>query len=469
VSWQIIVAIVELFWVGVAAIWILLEKRSPTATLAWIFGLIFLPFLGIFVYLMLGPRRLRRKRMRRLRAVRRTSDDAGRFFARAPDPERRRIAQLIRLAAHKDGFPATTSRTVDIYTTGDGCFDAILEAIRGAKHHVHLEYYIYEPDTTGTAIRDALIERARAGVEVRLLFDYLGSPRLSKRWLAPFVEAGGQHASFNRLRLGFGNRMNFRTHRKIVVVDGSIGFTGGMNVHDDESAKVRGKEAWRDTHVRMTGNSVRGLQRTFLEDWHFATDKPPPVVPEYFPDQESGPTPTQIVSSGPDHEAFAIAKVYFAAIAMARERVWLTTPYFVPDEALLFALATAAQRGVDVHLLLSERTDSRWVDAAGRTYHDVLLGQGVKIHLFGPPMVHAKTLVVDNDIAMIGTANFDNRSLRLNFEVMAAFYDDKVAGELADAFHADVAKSKALHIRDTRRPFLERLFEATARLLSPQL
>jgi cardiolipin synthase A/B len=471
VTWPTILAIVELVWVVLAAIWILLEKRTPTATLAWIFGLAFLPVVGVFVYMFLGPRRLRRKRLKRLSALQKVTDNAARYFARAPDPEKRRIAQLMRLAAHKDGFPASTVHAVELYTSGAECFRAIIEAIRTATHHVHVEYYIFDPDQTGTLIRDALVERARAGVEVRLLCDAIGSGRLRRPFLAPLIEAGGQFQFFNPIRMErlFGtSRINFRTHRKIVVVDGRIGFTGGINVHDHENADVNGAEAWRDTHLRLEGNAVRGLQRTFLEDWYFACEKAC-AEPEYFPEMEAGPIVTQIVASGPDQDAFAIAKVYFSAIAMARERVWLTTPYFVPDEALLFALATAAQRGVDVHLLLSERTDSRWVDAAGRTYAELLLSQGVKVHLYGPPMIHAKTLIVDQDIAIVGTANFDNRSLRLNFEVMAVVYDGAFNTRLGEVFQADLAKAKPRHLREARRPFLERLFEATARLLSPQL
>jgi cardiolipin synthase len=430
-----------------------------------------LPIVGAFVYLMIGPRRLRRKRLKRLRAVAAINKTGAAVFPEVPEPERRRIAQLMRLAAHRDGVPPGTARSLALYGSGAETFTAIEEAIRGAKHHVHVEYYIFEPDRTGTRIRDALVERARAGVEVRLLVDAMGSPRVSRKFVAPLLAAGGEFARFNPpqiLALFLGRRwLNFRTHRKIVVVDGAIGFTGGINVHDDENRDVR-PDAWRDTHLRIEGVAVRGLQRTFLEDWHFATQKTPVAAP-YFLDQPAGPHAVQIVASGPDSDALNIAKVYFAAIAGARERVWLTTPYFVPDDALLAALITAAGRGVDVTLVLSARTDSRWVDAAGRSYYDELIRAGVKIHLYGPPMVHAKTLLVDQDIAMVGTANFDSRSLRLNFEVMAIVYDVHLADKLDAAFRADVAVSKKVTLRDTREPFPTRLFEATARLLAPQL
>ena len=470
-SFELAFTVVEIAWVVIASCWVLLEKRSPTATLAWIFGMALLPIVGAFVYLLIGPRRLKRKRLKRLRAVAAISKTGAAVFPEVPEPERRRIAQLMRLAAHRDGVPPGTARSLTLYGSGAETFTAIEEAIRAAKHHVHVEYYIFEPDRTGTRIRDALVERARAGIEVRLLVDAMGSPRVRRKFVAPLLAAGGEFARFNPpqiLALFLGRRwLNFRTHRKIVVVDGGVGFTGGINVHDDENRDVR-PDAWRDTHLRIEGVAVRGLQRTFLEDWHFATEKTPDAA-TYFPDQAAGQHAVQIVAYGPDSDALNIAKAYFAAIAGARERVWVTTPYFVPDDALLAALITAAGRGVDVSLLLSTRTDSRWVDAAGRSYYDELIRAGVKIHVYGPPMVHAKTLLVDQDIAMVGTANFDNRSLRLNFEVMAIAYDVRLADELAAAFTADVAISKKVKLRDTREPFPARLFEATARLLSPQL
>jgi cardiolipin synthase len=295
---------------------------------------------------------------------------------------------------------------------------------------------------------------------------------MKRAFLAPLFEAGGEVARFNAPRLARvlrGRRwFNFRTHRKIVVVDGRIGFTGGINVHDAENRDVRGADAWRDTHVRLEGPVVRGLQRVFLEDWQFATERAP-IVPAYFPDEPSGHHAAQIVVSGPDSDALAIAKVYFAAMTQARQRIWLTTPYFVPDEPFVAALLTAAGRGVDVSLLLSARSDSRWVDAAGRSYFDVLLRAGVKIHLYGPPMAHAKTVIVDDDIAMVGTANLDNRSLRLNFEVIAVIYDVDVTEKLAAMFRADVAHSRKVTRREVREGLPARLFEAIARLFAAQL
>ena len=470
-TWRFAFSVLEIAWVIGASCWIILEKRSPTATLAWIFGLAVLPLIGGLVYVFIGPRRIERKRIRRLSRIAVVTRDAVPLLSGAPSPEQRRIAQLMRLATHRQGIPPSTARSAVLYTTGAATFAAVIAAIAAARHHVHLEYYIFEPDTTGTRVRDALIERARAGVQVRLLLDAIGSFHARGKFLAPLVAAGAEVATFNSAvvaALPTRRWMNFRTHRKIVVVDGTIGFCGGINIHDEENLEVTGPKAWRDTHLRIEGDAVHGLQLVFLEDWAFASGSAL-ASKEYFPDGEGGPHTVQIVASGPDGDAFAIAKVYFACIATARARVLLTTPYFVPDDALLAALMTAAARGVDVQLLVSKRSDSRLVDAAGRSYFDELLRSGVKIYQYGPPMVHAKTLVVDDDLAIVGTANFDNRSLRLNFEVCAVLYDAGLAAELAAAFTTDLGAAQPVQLLDVRGRLPGRLFEATARLFSPQL
>jgi cardiolipin synthase A/B len=470
VTWKFVFSAVEIAWIVGASCWILLEKRSPTATLAWIFCLAVLPIVGSLVYIYLGPRRIERKRIVRLTRIADVTRDAVPYLTVAPSPERQHIGQLMLLATHRDGIPPSTARTVELYTTGAATFGAIIAAIGAARHHVHLEYYIYEPDTTGTRVRDALIERARAGVEVRLLVDSIGSLHARGAFVAPLIAAGAKVGYFNTAlgaALPGRHLINFRTHRKIVVVDGTVGFCGGINIHDDENLEVKGDKAWRDTHLRIEGDAVRGLQLIFLEDWAFST-RESVASKAYFPDSEGGEHYVQVVASGPDGDAFAIAKVYFACIATARERVWLTSPYFVPDDALLAALVTAAARGVDVHLLVSKRSDSRLVDAAGRSYFDELLRSGVKIHQYGPPMVHAKTLVVDDDVAIVGTANFDNRSLRLNFEVVVMLYGEALATQLGDIFRGDLARSLPVSLLDAKR-LPGRLFEAAARLLSPQL
>ena len=306
-----------------------------------------------------------------------------------------------------------------------------------AQRHVHLEYYTWEPDRIGTRFRDLLCDKASSGVEVRLLVDAIGSAWLGRRFVRPLQEAGAQFARFNPISLARlrPDLINFRTHRKIVVCDGRVGFTGGINICDEHAATVTGARAWRDTHLRLEGPPVGDLQLAFLEDWHFATGRAP-CTRDYFPARDSRATGpwVQILASGPDEDSYAIEKFCFAAIAGAQRRVLVTTPYFVPNEPLLLALTTAALRGVNVQILVPQRSDSRLVTAAARSYFEELVRVGVRVHEYASSMLHAKTLVVD-DLALVGTANMDNRSFRLNFEVAAALFDEGTA----DAVGRDVS------------------------------
>jgi cardiolipin synthase len=474
----------EVIWILGITAWLLLERRSPVATIAWILALAALPVVGVPVYLMVGPRRLERKKLRMAMARRARALHLGAWERMErmewQDPGRATFpVQLARLATRLDVAPAETARSVTFYVEGDPCFDAMIGAIGAARHHVHAEFYIFRAGRVAERIRDALAERARAGVEVRLLVDAAGSSSLSGRFLAPLLEAGGEVEWFNPVLFGRLQRPvpNFRSHRKILVVDGAIGFTGGMNVTDEHSRAASGIDSWRDTHVRLEGAAVHGLQLTFIEDWAFSSGRPVISPSEgpierlrlFFPEQAPGPHPVQVVASGPDQADSAIESLYFAAIAGARERVWITTPYFVPSEPLSEALTTAALRGVDVQLIVPVRTDSRLADAAGTTFHDALLEAGAKVYLYGPPMIHAKTCVVDDAIGIVGTANFDNRSFRLNFEVLAAFYGGEPVDQLAAAFLADRAKASRLSKREGKGPILRRLVASAARLLAPQL
>lgn len=465
-----------LLWIALVAVGLILERRSPAATLAWLLALLFMPYFGFLVYLLFGPRRLRRRRLRYGRARDRLIQSTPRLrqdrAALTGFSDARLERQLALLLERLGQGAPTPAIRVTLLETGDACFQAIEAAIEAATHHVHLEYYMWRPDRVGTRLRDLLIEKARAGVEVRLLLDAIGSDRTRNRFLRPLRDAGGMTAWFNpiglhRLRLRY---VNFRTHRKIVVCDGRTGFTGGINVSDDHSASWGGVDAWRDTHLRIEGEPVHRLQFIFLEDWYFATDHAP-FAPEFFPDdpQAADGAWSQVVESGPDNNRHAIAKFYFAAIAGARRRIALATPYFVPNEALTAALVTAALRGVEVRVLAPKRSDSRLVTAAARSYYDELAGAGVHIYEYGPAMLHAKLLVVDECIVAVGSANFDNRSLTLNFEVMAVFYDTGLATRLADSFATDL-RFASRYVRPGRRAtFGQRLGEATARLLSPLL
>lgn len=477
VSWPTVLAVLEVTYVVVLGAWIVLEKRSPVATLAWILALFALPGVGFVVYFFLGPRKIRKRRLRRLRAEQAIAKPTARALALAPEASMAIAGELVNVGQRAANARLSVASEIEILVDGTATYDAIVAAISAAQHHVHVLYYIFEPDETGRRIRDALVERARAGVRVRVLLDAVGSARTRHRprFLRPLREAGGEIAYFNPPGLAqlVGRLLNFRNHRKIVVCDGRVGFTGGVNVTDEESPAATKAAAWRDTHLRLVGPCVAWLQVVFLEDWAYAR-RPAFAANEsgpYFP--EDGPAtgaPVQIVESGPDRDVEAIKAEYFSAINAAQKRVYLTSAYLVPDESMLFALETAALRGVDVRILVPRASDSRTAAAAARSYYDELLRAGVQIYEYLPRMLHAKTLVVDDAVAIVGTANFDNRSFRLNFEVTALLFDGPTTQRLAEIFERDLEHARLVTAAARRHVgFGGRLFEGTARLLSPVL
>jgi cardiolipin synthase A/B len=308
-------------------------------------------------------------------------------------------------------------------------------------------------------------------VQVRLLLDTVGSNTTRDAFFAPIEAAGGEVAWFNRPRLKRLRlrHLNFRTHRKILVADGRVAFTGGMNVADEHSRTAGGDAAWRDTHLRIDGAPAAHLQRVFLDDWVFARG-PCEVLPEFFPDCPQGDGPyVQVISSGPDQDTWAIQRVLFNAIANARSSIRLTTPYFVPDEPMLAALVAAALRGVSIAILVPKRTDSHLVTAAARSYFEELAAVGIEIWEYGPPMLHAKTSVFDGLVSLVGTANLDNRSFRLNFEVVAMVYSADTARQLNEQFDDDLALAARYMAPKRPTPVAERLLMGAARLFSPLL
>ncbi len=481
----------EIVYVVVLATWILLEKRPPVSTLAWILALVALPYAGFVIFFFLGPRRIVRKRLRHKRA--RSRSGAASLLAQKPpgSPESFRTAddprapQLEKLAVQLGEPPADRCEEVTIFHDAAGTYDAIVAAIADAKHHVHIAYYIFESGRAGDRMAEALMDRAKAGVTVRLLVDDVGSSKLKRKSIKRMRAAGVIFAKFNEVTFSrIRSRMDFRNHRKIVVCDGVVGFTGGINVCDDyvpepEVARPllkkprvrRGHPApWRDSHVRLAGDAVRWLQLTFLDDWQYATGYTE-RKPDYFPSPTGhGRERVQIVASGPDRDVEPIQKIFFAAIALAQTRVLVTTPYFIPDDAVLTALTTAALRGVDVRILVPRRSDSLVVTAAARSYYDTVLRSGCRVFEYQPTMIHGKTVVVDDYFASVGTANMDNRSFRLNFEVTAIIYGSEHAKSLAELFQRDLLNAKEVNAEArAKNPFRWRIGEAGARLLSPLL
>ena len=452
-----------LLYVAVLCVWIMLQKRDPVATLSWIISLSLLPYIGFLFYYLLGPMRVERQRLRRIR-----SNANFRELDAFKDKDRDAI-ELSRMIQGTTGIPPTTARTVKLLVDGGNKYPALLKDIANAKETIHIEYYIFLGDQTGQAIMAALLERARAGVKVRLLIDAVGSGKTKRKFFKEFQEAGGEVAWFHPTRwFRFWEKswVNLRTHRKIVVIDDAIGYVGGINVTDEEDERLSDK-AYRDLHVRVEGNVVRSLQLLFVEDWAYATDSSP--LKMTHPEPVTGPILSQVVASGPDSSQEAIHRTFVSMINNAKSRVWLMTPYFVPSEAARMALTSAAYSGLDVRVMVPKQSDSKLVTYAARSYFDEMLESKIKIHEYGPRMLHSKALLCDDEALMIGSANFDMRSFRLNFEAMILTQDPGLGKEFEELFLYEM--NSAPLVRDDRdRPFFtSKLPEAFARLLSPLL
>ena len=464
-------------------LWVLSSRKESTSTVAWCLVLILMPLLGPMIYYILGYQHVSRPLSRKQRHRRwfHTKKDDSRvdWTPAAPDAEAAtppaepapEWANFSKLAERYGAAPMTSGNHLEHYEAGDPAFAAMLESIRGAREHIHLETFIFQPDELGAEFRDALTERAQHGVEVRVLYDAMGSVHLRSSFLRELEAAGGRVSVFLPIN-PWRRRMqvNMRNHRKIMVVDGRIGFVGGLNVGDEYRSRMQRFGFWRDSHLRLEGPAVSGLQQIFIEDWDFAAGENLSRQ-SYFPAQRrDGPYHLQIVHSGPDSAIKGIREVYFSAILQARERVWIATPYFVPDSGLLDALNLAAHRGVDVRLLGLYHPD-KWIPYfAGRYYWDDVLRAGVKVYQYTKGMLHSKVVLVDGAFASVGSANMDNRSLHLNFEANCLIYEPVVTNELEEIFLNDLRSAVRLdrHVFPGR-PWPSRLMDSAARLLSPIL
>ncbi|MBI4579266.1 MAG: cardiolipin synthase, partial [Planctomycetes bacterium] len=343
-------------------------------------------------------------------------------------------------------------------------------AIQAARSHVHMEYYIFQPDETGRRIRDLLIAKAREGVQCRLLLDFVGCWRLFDRFIRPMREVGVEVVFFMPWLPWRGRyRVNFRNHRKIVVIDGRIGFTGSQNIGDEYTGRWRGME-WRDTHIRVSGPAVHQLQEVFIEDWYFACRRDiGGNLAEYFPPPESsGDQLVQVVPSGPDREVNVLHHLLLGAMGAARRSLSVATPYFVPDAAMILSLQTAAHRGVQVRLLIPSRSDHPVVLWAGRSYYNDLCRAGIEVYEYSEAMLHSKMIVIDDVCAVVGSANFDERSLRLNFELSMVLYEPDLAGQLYVDFEDLRAKARRIRVKK-HFTAAETLKRGLARLVSPLL
>jgi cardiolipin synthase len=459
---------------------VLARRRDPSATLAWILFIVVAPFLGAALYLLLGRTRMRRAARRSSRAEARLRAVLSRYDVRARLQQGTGVADMrtqamIRLGGAVAGTPASTGNATSALIDAAATYREITETIQQARHHIHVEFYIIQPDAIGSGLRDLLTERAAAGIEVRVLCDGIGSMSLPSDFWAPLLAAGGRAASFAPLSKLLPHwrrrdRVDFRNHRKIVVVDGRVGFTGGINVGKEYLGLDPAIGKWRDTHIRIEGPAVLSLQQTFLQDW-LATTGEMLDDERYFPaSPPAGECLVQVIDSGPD-QAWASVELYYAqAIALACQRVWITNPYFVPSQLIESALTVAALRGVDVRILLPKKSDSRLVTLASHSYYAPLLHAGVRIFEYARGFVHAKTMVVDDWVVTIGSANMDMRSFKLNYELNAFVFGPRLCQDVARQFALDLeAATQVTKDWEKRMSLARQLVRGVARLLSPLL
>ncbi len=453
---------------------VLVNRRGqPQSAISWLLALAWLPFFVVPLWWLIGRDHLERRRRKRRRASAFIQPRLESVKSRLEPP--RSQAQLLPLKHLPEDlaqsvFPATSHNAVALLPGGEEAFAEMERAIEGAEHHVHALFYIWKNDRTGRRFRDLLIAKAKKGVEVRVLCDAWGSPALATRFSRPLRRAGARVARFLPPQLFSLPRMNFRNHRKILAVDGKVGVISGFNIAEEYRTR------WRDMGLIIRGPAVDQLQEVFADDWYYATNEDL-ADPSYFgcwdecaEDNPDGAA-CAVVASGPDDRYSLIHDALFIAINQTIERLYITTPYFIPSRAIGAALRAAAFRGVDVRIMVpGQASDVPVVRFASRSYYPELLDVGARIFEYQPAMLHAKTLVLDRKLALIGSANLDSRSFRLNFEASCFVGGEEINRRLADTFERDLERCSEVRLDDLeRRPWPAKLAEATAHLLSPLL
>lgn len=447
------------------------ENRNAAKSLAWILALIFLPVLGLLLYLLFG------QSMRSETLLSQSNREKLFNSNKLPDVDIETLhlsennKQLIKMCNRLDASRFYPGNDVSIYVRGRDKFADLLFDIRNAQKFIHIQYFIFRDDELGRQVRDALLDAVKRGVEVRLLYDDMGCMTVDRRFFKNMAKQGVEVRAFMRIiHIRRSWRLNYRNHRKIVVIDGLVGYIGGMNVAD---RYVNGDKdlSWRDTHMRIVGPAVHGLQMSFSIDWCYESEN---VLSDekYFPKLlPTGNTGVQVILSGPTGPWNTIAMMCEKIVSMAQDYVYIQTPYFLPTDSLVYALQVAALSGVDVRIMIPNRTDWSVMRWGSFSYISQMLSAGVKMYLYQPGMLHAKTIVVDDELVSIGSANFDFRSFEHNFETNALVYDKEQALCVKDDFIIDMKHCVLIDNLDQwrQRPLIQKMYESVVRLVSPVL
>ncbi len=450
---------------------IFFERRDPTSTWAWLLILTLLPVLGFILYLFLGltPRK------KQVFQKKQEQDDVKNIVyvdksksLTIPESDFDHLeVSIIRLGLRNRNPALVGYNQIKIYTNGTDKFADLFKDIERAKNFVHVNYYIINDDELGNELMDLLTKKAQEGIEVRLLYDRMGCRNLSKYSINKLVDAGGEAVPFAPFILD----MNYRNHRKNVIIDGQIGYLGGINVGDEYVGRSKRFGDWRDTHLRLKGESVNSMQHRFLLDWAFASGEDFLGDKKYFPAKETkGKSPVQIVSSGPDSREEEIKSLFLKMIYGAENSIYIQTPYFIPDPAMLEALQVAARSGVDVRVMIPDRGDHPFVYAANNSFVGQMLEAGASCYRYTKGFLHSKTICIDGRILSIGTTNMDVRSFKLNFEINAFIYDEDIAQLHDEIFREDLKESREITVQEyEERGWTMKVRESISRLLSPIL
>lgn len=450
---------------------IISENRNPVKSLAWITVLLLLPMVGIVLYLIFGrnmqnKRKLSRRNRRRLRR-KETPPNPADFKALGFSPE---TVQQIKLANSLSGSHVYTGNAVKVFTCGTDKFEALKADLRAARSYINLEYYIFENDRIGSEIADILIDRALSGVNVRVIYDHVGSFSVRSRFFKRMRRAGVKVFPFFEVTFPqLGTRINWRNHRKLCVIDGKTAYLGGMNIADRYIDGGKKFATWRDTHVRVQGPAVSAIQYAFAVDWNFMGQ---PLLADNVPalTQRAGNIAAQVVTSGPTSQWTNIALMFHKAICSARQRIYIQTPYFLPTDALLKDLITASLSKVDVRILLPRHSDSRLLDFASSSFIKECLRAGIKFYFYEAGMLHSKMIIVDDEFVTIGSTNFDFRSFEHNFEGNLFFYSKELTANMLQVYRDDLTQSTRVQPAQwQKRPFTRKAIESIVRLLSPIL
>jgi cardiolipin synthase len=459
---------------------ILYDTVSTSKTFAYLLITVLLPGLGIIIYFAVGANYRKNKiyskkivrDVQLLKDIRQKIELESAKAWDTGETEVKSHKKLARLLIN-DNSPLSGHNNVKLLLNGEEKFPEVIAALQAARYHIHIEYYIYEDDAIGNQIKDILIQKATEGIKVRFIYDDFGSRSIRKTLVPQLIAAGVEAYPFYKIFfVAFSNRTNYRNHRKIIVIDGCTAFVGGINVSDryiNQSANTN-QVFWRDTHLRIDGPGTFYLQYLFICDWNFSAGQHLKLQENFFctTKSETGKAIVQMAASGPDSDTPTILFSLLQVIGMAQDEILITSPYFIPGESVMDAINMALLSGVKVKLLVPGKSDSAIVNAAARSYYGSILDCGAEIYLYKKGFVHAKTIVADGQLAIIGSANMDHRSFELNFEVNCMVYDRHVAGQLKDAFYNDLKDAKQINAKTWRkRTLFKQLPEKLARLFSP--